>query len=329
MYFLNVASGISPSTPSVCVWALRWTFITCRASVCKHTRSTVTLNNNPRHARVQRRGRQPLYHVPLLVVLVFDDEDHIETRQNGGHEVDVVLPLCVVPAAVHGVSRCQHRAARVQGGGDASLGVGWGVHVLSLPSGHWEHSVFLIFIKKKPHLSDGDGLLLHGLVDRHPVILSHLKNKPGLVFNTEVWNCSASQLTTSFYLVKLIDADDSAVGQHHGSPLHDESSGAGVPQHRGGQTSCTAALPGGVDLMGTESKIRIGGADLHVISLSEANEVRITYPNRRAPLYELQQLGLGCPGITQHQQVDVAATSETVRQPGRQEIKALLNVRNI
>lgn len=55
-------------------------------------------------------------------MLVLDDEDHIEAGQDGGHEVDVVFALCVVPAAVHGVGRRQHRAARVQGGGDASLG---------------------------------------------------------------------------------------------------------------------------------------------------------------------------------------------------------------
>lgn len=50
----------------------------------------------------------PPYHVPLLVVMVFDDEDHVETGQNGGHEVNVVLPLCVVPAAKHRVGRSQH-----------------------------------------------------------------------------------------------------------------------------------------------------------------------------------------------------------------------------
>lgn len=36
----------------------------------------------------------------------------------------------------------------------------------------------------RSHLSDGDGLLLHGLVDSHSVVLSHLKNK-SFVFNTE------------------------------------------------------------------------------------------------------------------------------------------------
>lgn len=54
-------------------------------------------------------------------MLVFDDEYHVKAGQDGGHEVNVVLPLCVIPAAKHRVSRSQHRAARVQRGGDASL----------------------------------------------------------------------------------------------------------------------------------------------------------------------------------------------------------------
>lgn len=68
------------------------------------------------------------HHVPLLVVVVLDDEDHVEAGQDGGHEVDVVLPLGVVPAAKHRVGGGQHGAARVQGGGDSSLGE-WGVGV--------------------------------------------------------------------------------------------------------------------------------------------------------------------------------------------------------
>lgn len=50
------------------------------------------------------------------------------------------------------------------------------------------------------------------------------------------------------HLIKLVDADHSAVGQHHGSALHDEAAGVGVSQHRGRQTSCTAALARGVHL---------------------------------------------------------------------------------
>lgn len=60
-------------------------------------------------------------HVPLLVMLVFDDEYHVKAGQNSGHEVNVVFSLGVIPAAKHRVSRSQHGAARVQRGGDASL----------------------------------------------------------------------------------------------------------------------------------------------------------------------------------------------------------------
>lgn len=118
-----------------------------------------------------------------------------------------------------------------------------------------------------------------------------------------------------FYLVKLVDAHDPAVGQHHGSPLHDESSGAGVPEHGGSQTGRAAALTGGVDLQGTESRFRISVRGLHRICHSDDNSFRITYPDGRASLNKLQQLRLGCAGITQHQQVDVTSTSETIRQP--------------
>jgi len=57
-------------------------------------------------------------------VVVLDDEDHVKARQDGGHEVDVVLPLGVVPAAEHRVGRGEDRAAGVQRGGDAGL-AGW------------------------------------------------------------------------------------------------------------------------------------------------------------------------------------------------------------
>lgn len=100
-------------------------------------------------------------------MLVFDDEYHVKAGQDGGHEVNVVLPLCVIPAAKHRVSRSQHRAARVQRGGDASLRDG---------------KVLFCFIDKEKiytfffffNLSNRDGLLLHGLMDGHSVVLSHL-----------------------------------------------------------------------------------------------------------------------------------------------------------
>ena len=43
------------------------------------------------------------------------------TEEHGGHEVDVVLPLCLIPAAKHRVGSSQDGAAGVEGGGDASL----------------------------------------------------------------------------------------------------------------------------------------------------------------------------------------------------------------
>lgn len=55
--------------------------------------------------------------------MVFDDEDHVESRQNGGHEINVVLSLRIIPAAEHRVGGGQHRATGVQSGGDASLWV--------------------------------------------------------------------------------------------------------------------------------------------------------------------------------------------------------------
>lgn len=69
------------------------------------------------------------HHVPLLVMVVLDDEDHVKAGQDGGHEVDVVLPFGVVPAAEHRVGSGQHGAARVQGGGDSSLRGVWDVSV--------------------------------------------------------------------------------------------------------------------------------------------------------------------------------------------------------
>lgn len=120
MYFLKLASGISPSTPSVCVRALRWTFITWRASVYKQTQNNINPMNGF-YLYLHLHTACP-HHVSLLVVLIFDDEDHVETGQDGGHEVDVVFALRVVPAAEHGISGGQHRAAGVQGCGDAGLG---------------------------------------------------------------------------------------------------------------------------------------------------------------------------------------------------------------
>ena len=92
-----------------------------------------------------------------------DDEDEVETRQDGGLQVDVLRRrLHVVVAARRRVGGGHHGRARVEHRGDARLG-------------------------------DGDGLLLHRLVDCHAILRSHL--------------------------VELVDAHHTAVCQHHRAPL--------------------------------------------------------------------------------------------------------------
>lgn len=58
----------------------------------------------------QKNKQSVTDHVPLLVMLVFDDEDHVKTGQDGGHKVDIVFTLGIIPASKHGVGGCQHRA---------------------------------------------------------------------------------------------------------------------------------------------------------------------------------------------------------------------------
>lgn len=54
-------------------------------------------------------------------MLIFNDEDHVESWEDGGHEVNVVVRFGVVPAAEHGIRRRQYRAPRVQSCCDTSL----------------------------------------------------------------------------------------------------------------------------------------------------------------------------------------------------------------
>lgn len=54
-------------------------------------------------------------------MFILHDEDHVEPGQDGGHEVDVVVGLGVVPAPEHRVGGRQHRAARVQRRGYTGL----------------------------------------------------------------------------------------------------------------------------------------------------------------------------------------------------------------
>lgn len=56
---------------------------------------------------------EPTYHVSLLVVLILDNEDHVESGQDSRHEVDVLLAFRFIPAPEDRVCSCQHGAARV------------------------------------------------------------------------------------------------------------------------------------------------------------------------------------------------------------------------
>ena len=71
------------------------------------------------------------------------------------------------------------------------------------------------------HLGNGYGLLFHGFVDGDSVIFPHL--------------------------VELVDADDAAVGQHHGAAFHDEVSRRRISIDRRRQTGGAAAFARSVD----------------------------------------------------------------------------------
>ena len=93
---------------------------------------------------VQEKKALATHNVILLVVLVLNDVDHVETRQDRGLKVNVLARgLEVVVSPENWVGRGEHGGSRVQNGGNASLG-------------------------------DRNGLLLHGLVNGNTVVLSHL-----------------------------------------------------------------------------------------------------------------------------------------------------------
>ena len=62
-------------------------------------------------------------HVSGFIMLILDDEDHVKSGQDGGHKVNVLLALRVVPASKHAVGRSQHGTAGVESCGDAGLEV--------------------------------------------------------------------------------------------------------------------------------------------------------------------------------------------------------------
>jgi hypothetical protein len=82
--------------------------------------------------------------VAVSVVCVADDEDEVETGQDGGLEVDVLAwGLEVVVAAEDRVGGGEHTCAGVEDRGDSGFG-------------------------------DRDGLLFHGFVDGYTIFVTHL-----------------------------------------------------------------------------------------------------------------------------------------------------------
>lgn len=73
----------------------------------------------------------------------------------------------------------------------------------------------------QPYLGDGDSLLFHDFVDGHAVEVAHL--------------------------VKLVDADDATVGQHHGTGLEPLLARVLVCGHRRRQTDARGAATSGGD----------------------------------------------------------------------------------
>jgi hypothetical protein len=120
--------------------------------------------------------------IMLLVLCVPDHKNTIEPGKNGGHKVDLLRDLLdAVVSAQHGVGGRQDRAPRVQPGSD-------------------------------PSLCHTDGLLLHGLMDGHPILRPHL--------------------------IKLVDTNQSTVRPHQCSSLDLELPGYRVLVDGSGQTGC-------------------------------------------------------------------------------------------
>jgi len=46
-----------------------------------------------------------------FIVLIFDDEDGIETGQDGRHEIDILFSLAVIPATENRVGRSENGTA--------------------------------------------------------------------------------------------------------------------------------------------------------------------------------------------------------------------------
>lgn len=95
-----------------------------------------------RHVQIQHVRRNDL--VVLLIAAVLDEEDGVKATQDGGVELNILVRFArLVVGAENGVCGGQHCCARIEHGAQARLG-------------------------------DGDGLLLHGLVDGHLIRETHL-----------------------------------------------------------------------------------------------------------------------------------------------------------
>lgn len=73
------------------------------------------------HYKFQLCPRAQTDHVSLLVVLIFDNEDHVKSGQDGGHKINVLLALGLIPAPEDRVGSCQHRAAGIECSCDSCL----------------------------------------------------------------------------------------------------------------------------------------------------------------------------------------------------------------
>lgn len=186
MYFLNVASGISPSTPSVCVWALRWTFITWRASVYKKELN-VTLKKKIISDHSMGSGNASLALIPCL------SAGHAglwwwRSYQNGTRwwAWSRCCPRPWCRPSVRKLSWLQPAPSSESSGW-------WWCQPRKSPNVRFPSfcQSRVCFIETDIHLSNGDGLLLHGLMDRHPVVLSHLKSK----CRSEFWSRGDNKCT--------------------------------------------------------------------------------------------------------------------------------------
>lgn len=99
------------------------------------------------------------------------------------------------------------------------------------------------------YLGDGDGLLLHHLVDGRAVGVGHL--------------------------VELVDAADALVGEHQGSALQGHLAGHGVLHYGGGQTHAGRAATGGVLAWRAEMHAALRDGRFKCTFLWPSNEITV------------------------------------------------------